>query len=188
MNGRILLKNIYISSFITIEKKVINTTICTIIQSENYFWNEIEKIAIQSENTHELACWNCCLLYTSKSWSLPIFSFKDINVKYDLQYKLHHNLLDGINKTEFTNVKTLGNFCSIFCAVRYLDETSDVPKNLKTGYKNLLYFAYMQHTNKYVNYIPHAYPKEKMKIFCGPGGWTEYEYKEKNKLLEFSII
>lgn len=188
MSGRVLLKGIYMSMF-EHEKKINDiSTIETVIEQDNEFWDIIEKIAITTQNTEEYACWNCCLLYTTKTWGIPIFTFTDVKIQYQVEYKLHHNLLSSINKSEFNNIKTLGHFCSIVCAVRYLDETIDIPRNNKEGYKNLLYFAYSQYCGQRVLYIPPSHPRNKMRIYCGPGGWSEQEYREHNKALESNII
>jgi len=188
MSGRVLLKGVYMSMYNAEKKSQDIITIDTVIEQDSNFWDEIEKIAIVTENTNEYACWNCGLLYISKTWGIPIFTFTDVETKYQTEYKLHHNLLSSINKTEFTNIKTLGHFCTIMCAVRYLEETIDIPRNNKDSYKNLLYFAYSQHRGQQVHYIPPAFPKSRMRIYCGPEGWSEQEYREHNKNLEADII
>ena len=188
MSGRVLLKGIYMSMYDTEKKTTSILTIETSFDQSVNFWDDIEKIAIFSQNQNEYACWNCGLLYLTKSWGIPIFTFTDIKNEYQKEYRLHHNLPGSLTRSEFSNLKTYGHFCSIVCAVRFLEESLDIPRNIKDKYRNLLYFAYSQYCGHKVCHIPPAYSKTRMRIYCGPEGWSEQEYREKNKALEAEII
>jgi hypothetical protein len=81
-----------------------------------------------------------------------------------------------------------GNFCTIFCTIRYLQETEEFTKNCKENYKNILYLLFSKQCKKKVFYIPPSLPKTLMKIYSGNMGLTEAEYKNANKALEKQII
>lgn len=103
-------------------------------------------------------------------------------------YKPHNDLLDGIHREEIETIKYYGNFCTIFCTIRYLQETEEFTKKCKENYKNILYFIFSKQRNKKIYHIPPALPKTMMKIYSGNMGLTEAEYKIANKALEKQII
>lgn len=107
-------------------------------------------------------------------------------LKYN--YKPHNDLLDGIHREEVEMVRYYGNFCTIFCAIRYLQETEEFTKNCKENYKNILYLLFSKQCKKKVFYIPPSLPKTLMKIYSGNMGLSEAEYKNANKALEKQII
>jgi hypothetical protein len=164
-------------------------TVETIVEEDLEFWNKLEKIAIVVENKEEIACWNCCLFFTTKCWGIPTFTFTEvIPGSKSTEYELFHNLLDGVSKREVSNVSCFGKFCSIVCANRFLTETAEIPQTVKSMYRNLLYFAYSQYVQKKISYIPMSIPPHEMKIFCGSKGLSEHEYREKNKNIEREIF
>jgi len=81
-----------------------------------------------------------------------------------------------------------GNFCSVFCAIRYLKETTDFPEACKENYRNMLYLYYERQTGIRVNYIPPSLPKTLMQIYAGEKGLSETDYKAANRALEKQIL
>lgn len=183
-----MLRNIYISAY-SADKKI--DTVDTeeiIIEDSRNFWAEIAEIAITAENTEEIACWYCGLFFTSKAWGIPIFTLTKVVTAAQPQYAIHHNFPEGVTKQELSTVSLLGSCCSIFCANRLLEESVDIPPSAKDTYRKLLYFAYSQHVGKKIKHIPLAPSRHLMKIYCGPKGISEQEYRERNRALEAEIF
>jgi hypothetical protein len=201
MANRILLKNIFIEKYYCVKEA--ENILPTISISENdNFWQSLEKEKIHIkpailEKTN-LACWYCGLFFDEKPSNIPIFLFKDtIKMQYDLSNNYvepsdfknlpHHALLDGFSRTENINVKYYGNFCTIFCALRFLTETIDIPHSCKEHYKNMIYMLYSEEIGREVRFIPLAHPKTLMNIYT-ERGISEQEYKNLNKNLLRLII
>ena len=196
MANRILLKNIYIEKFYT--PKEVEQTLPTISVSDNdNFWLNLEKDIVQiSKNNFEksnCACWNCSLFFDEKPYNIPIFLYRDIiktdhntTSEYieitDFKNLPHHVLLDSVSRAEQITVKYYGNFCSIFCALRFLTETIEIPPQLKEHYKNMLYMLYGEEIKKDISYIPLAHSKTIMKSY-NDKGISEQDYKNLNKSL-----
>ncbi len=189
--NKILLKGIFIDHLLN--KGIIENDKLpeTIIETDNLFWDELEKKHIDNkvqENQIELACWCCGLFFEETPWGIPIFTSSEINIVNDEKYELHNNLLDSVSRKEKKHVKYMGNFCSVCCAIRFLNETSEIPDNCKDNYRNLLYYIYEQKICKKITFIPMAHPKHKMSLYSGKDGWSEQEFKEKNKQLERQFV
>ncbi len=202
MANRILLKNIFIEKFYA--SKEVDTILPTISLTENeQFWDGLEKEAkikipkpiIEKTNC---ACWTCSLLFDEKPTNIPIFLFKDIvktaietptNYVENTSYENmpYHVLLDSVSRVEKLNVKYYGNFCTIFCARRYLEETVEIPQACKEHYRNMLYMLYSQEIGRDVSYIPLSYPKTLMNVYIEKG-ISEQEYKTLNNTLYKCIV
>lgn len=188
---KILLKGIFIEHLL-IKNTVEDIQLPEIIlETDTAFWEELEMNEKQplniSHEQSEMACWSCSLFFDEKPWGIPIFSSNEIIIAEN-KYEFHNNLLDSTSRTEKNNMKFMGNFCSVCCAVRFLEESSEIPEHCKQNYKNLLYHLYEQYIGKKVAFIPLAYPKYKMRIYCGKDGWSEQEFKEKNRQLEKQYV
>lgn len=193
---KILLKGIFINHLST--RDVIEDIKVpeTIIETDQFFWEELEKtssLSLERGNEEitektELACWSCGLFFEESPWGIPVFSSSDIEPTTAAHYELHHNLLDSTSRAEKKGTKDMGNFCGVCCAIRFITESPEIPRNLKKIYTNLLYHKYEQMVGRKISYIPPAHPRYKMRIYCGQDGWSEQEYKEKNKQLEKYLI
>lgn len=189
--NKILLKGIFIEHLLNKDNFTSDQLPETIVETDNEFWEELEKSnknQIIIDNQVELACWCCGLFFEEQPWGIPIFTTSDIGETSSENYELHNNLLDSMSRTEKKHIKFIGNFCSVCCAVRFLNETSEIPVHCKENYRNLLYYLYEQKICKKVTFIPMAYPKHRMCIYSGKEGWSEKEFKEKNKQLEHQFI
>ncbi len=206
----ILLKDIFID-VITKKKEIILPEINVSTQTD--IWQELEKDAKQQLDdkktlwvfANEAACWCCGLFFANSPYNIPIFISKDIvsvtatdnftfSQSLDPLMHFHKNkkenysyLPDATTREEKRTVNYYGIFCSVFCSVRFLEETIDIPPNKKTHYKNLIYYLYSKEVNKTVVHIPPAYPKHLMHIYS-TGGWTEKVFREKNRELHSKII
>ena len=188
---KILLRGIFIENINNYKEEEDNNYINTIVEDNKNFWDELEKTYEIQENkkeTTDLACWSCSLFFEDKAWGIPIFTNNDIINERSEEYHIHNNTLDSTSRLEKKITFYYGNFCSICCAMRYLLESIELPSNYKQIYKNLLYYTYEKVVGHRITYIPPAHPKTKMKIYCGKDGWSEEEYREKNRILEKYMI
>jgi len=186
MSFSFLLRDVFvIKSFNNFQKE-------EIIYDEIIYKNSDEIINnIRIENNKdddiEAACWSCGLYFTTDIWQVPITAIDDIEYSDQSNYEIHHNFPDSSTKKLIHRIKGQGNFCSEYCVVRYISESLEILPQNKNNCLNLLYLVYQQKTGRKVNYIPPSYPKNLMKLYRGPKGISEDEYKKKNDDLAILI-
>lgn len=188
MTRRIFLENVFLTKLVETVEKVKDQLIGLTIEDNNDFWQKIENTPAVDPNSEELLCWNCALYPLEYESGIPLFSYTDIVKNYQSNYELHHNLFDSINTKEIRCEKYMGHFCSIFCKISHLNTTAEIPEHDKERCRKMIYYNYGMKVGRRVAYIPPAHPRYRMKTYCGSAGWSQQEYREKNKLLEHLII
>lgn len=114
-----------------------------------------------------LLCWMCNNSVPGMPWFIPIGLVKrpDENV-------------------EVIARRTHGNFCSPWCASRYINRVDD-PKVRKWECKRMLLDLYKEITKNDLPDIPEAEDKTIMMQYCGPCGITVQEFRDQNNEKEF---
>lgn len=181
MSSKILLRGVFVNHLI---KSKDDTTIRQVISNNEAAFTEIEKDFddVESCTVPHKICWYCGL-YDNECVAITISRIVDVRNEMDNDYKLHHNLPDACTKIGAVKERTIGNFCTVFCAARFLQETADISEQCKSRYKSFLYYTLQKKLGKPIYHIPLAYPRYYMKAYSGEGGWSEDEYKRRNKLL-----
>lgn len=208
MERPILLRGIFLS------KQVINPNdlLPEIIIESNRQTGDLPEVEVLSQ----FPCWTCSLYFVESCKRIPLHFFNEIKVKKTpfnetvnlgkkivcvssnfqkyvssvshncAPYEDYTNLPDSIGRVEVKSVSYYGNFCTIFCLMRYLEESYEIAAERKVILrKNMLYHE-SQLRGRKITHIPLAYPKTRMKMYSGEG-WTEDQFKAENKALESQI-
>ena len=217
MSGRILLKNIFLDITVSLPSLTAELPEMILGEATEDFWQQLEFTETTTNNCACWCCglffyeksWGIPIFTTHDTQIIKSPFTTSVNIGRNIihlpaseitsnylhptneikcQYKIHADLLDGIHREESELIKYYGNFCTIFCAIKYLQETEEFTQKCKENYGKFLYLIYSKYCKKKIYYIPPALPKTLMKIYCGDKGMTEIEFKSANKALEKQII
>jgi hypothetical protein len=125
-----------------------------------------------------LACWYCSLCFKGKPWFIPVAWTRGVIDREKVTYDINLNFPQSDQCIETTIIRTDGNFCSPFCAKRYIEEYKKYTPNIRKKNINMLHYQCEQFLGYNPNYIPSAPDKTKMKKYCGESGITESEYQK----------
>ncbi|MEM3062320.1 MAG: hypothetical protein QW303_02055 [Nitrososphaerota archaeon] len=114
-----------------------------------------------------LLCWSCSNKFDGMPWFIPIGLMKQKITKND-------------KVVEVIARQVYGNFCTPFCACRYINRIED-SRIRKWECKNMLIKLYNEITGNNVPDIPEAEDKTIMMQYCGPHGITVQEFRLRNE-------
>jgi hypothetical protein len=183
MLGKILLHGVFINNLMhesyedIMQIKIYNED--TFEELEQEIHNDV----FFSEQKTGVICWCCSLCIIGQITSISVSFSNETRSEFDNSYKIYHNLLDACHSTSTKKVAPYGNFCNEFCAMRFLFESQDISPESKKKYKKNLLYETSRRLGKEIFFIPLSYPKQYMKLYCGDGGWSEEEYRRRNKTL-----
>lgn len=127
-----------------------------------------------------LLCWGCGNKCPGMPWPI-ITGIVKVRVprtnplEFDSEYEA-----DTEEKIDVSARCVYGNFCTPWCASRYINQVND-PKIKKWEARKMLADFYAEVTGKKLPDIPEAEDKTIMMQYCGPSGITPQEFRARNE-------